>query len=131
MSGMESRIASLESRVAELERAMQQLVLNWMPWIRDTLEGLKRPTGTSQAVLPSPHGEPRVYRRNWKDYSKALLMRKQGMSIRQIGLKLGIPYSTCHNYFFLREDEEIRLRDAWERVYGPLDERALAAELIE
>ena len=56
-------------------------------------------------------------------------MHKQGTSTRQIALKFGIPYSTCHNYFFFREDEKSRLKDAWERMHGPLDETAAIAEL--
>ena len=122
---MEKSLADMELRVAALEQATQQIISTWIPWLRDSIEELKR-----GGPRPSGSGGPRTYHRNWRDYVKAQIYRKQGMSIRQISLAMGLSYSTCHNYFYLRENDIAKLREVWELDRGPLDEAALARECV-
>jgi hypothetical protein len=136
---LEARVAGLEARVATLEQAIRHLAEGWIPWVKGAIQGLQALAANpapapASAPAPAEAAGPRQpirrpYRRNWRDYLIARIMGKQGKSIRQVSLSLGIPYSTCHNYFYFRDDEVARLKEYWEAEHGPLDEAALMAEI--
>jgi hypothetical protein len=134
----ERRLASLEAKVADLERFAARLSGEWIPWVRDAVAGLSYLAEGGEdeeeedgRPLPPKARRKRVYRRNWKDYLAMGILLKQGLSIRKAAGRLGLAYTTGHNYVYLSPGAAAELKAAWEDAFGPLDEAGLMRSLSE